>query len=80
MSSVYSGATLPSGREPTSAQLDLMNESWTQTDVTADGTEGTVGMFGYRLDGDACPTVWGDCYDEYYFYMNFVPFADITVT
>ena len=60
-----------------------MDESWTQTDVTADGTEGTVGLFGYQLtssDKDACPTVWGDCYDEYYFYMNFVPFDDISTT
>ena len=36
-------------------------------------------MFGYeRSDGDSCP--WGDCHDEYYFYMQFQPFEDIRAT
>ena len=34
-------------------------------------------MFGYeRGDGDDCP--WTECEDEYYFYMRFQPYADIT--
>ena len=79
MSSWYAGATLPSGREPTSAQTELMNKAWSEASVTAANTYGTVGMFGYeRSDADDCP--WGDCEDEYYFYMTFVPFEDIRNT
>ena len=56
-----------------------MNENWTQDNVTAPNSQGTVGLFGYeREDGDTCP--WIDCEDEYYFYMKFVPFAVITGT
>ena len=54
----YKASTLPSGREPSSSQLDLMDESWVQTDVTKTDTEGTVGMFGYENDdNNDCP--WG---------------------
>jgi len=77
MSTWYYGSTLPSGREPTSGQLEMMNEVFSVTSVTKADTYGTVGMFGYeRNSGDDCP--WGECEDEYYFYMRFVPFyADL---
>ena len=77
--------TLPSGRDPTASQLALMSNNWTATGVTKTNTDATVGMFGYELvDGDTCP--WGTeddgvtCYDEYYFYMKFVPMYDILST
>ena len=56
-----------------------MNEAWSAASTTAANTYGTVGMFGYeRSDADDCP--WGDCQDEYYFYMQFVPYEDIRNT
>ena len=79
MSTWYTGSTLPAGRAPSSGQIELMNEAFSQSAVTASNTYGTVGMFGYeREKTDDCP--WGDCQDEYYFYMKFVPFENIVST
>ena len=73
----YTASTLPSGREPSNSQLDSMNTSWTQDNVTKTGTTGTVGMFGYE-NGDCNDTPWDECEDEYYFYMTFEPFTEIS--
>ena len=85
MSNYYTAATLPSGRDPTASQLADMNTNWQATKVTKASVPGTVGMFGYEVsDADTCP--WGEdgseicSYDEYYFYMKFVPYDDITAT
>lgn len=69
MTTWYTGAALPSGREPSSSQMSDMEEAWTEDNVTAAGTVGTVGMFGY--DNSSCDMQWGNCEDEYYFYMKF---------
>ena len=75
----YTASTLPSGRDPSNSQLDSMNTSWTQDNVTKTGTTGTVGMFGYE-NGDCNDTPWDECEDEYYFYMKFEPYAEISGT
>ena len=40
-------------------------------------------MFGYEI-GDADTCVWGadgeTCYDEYYFYMKFIPIEDVSAS
>ena len=81
MSNYYTAATLPPGRDPTASQIADMNTNWTATKVTAASSTGTVGMFGYELgDNDTCPWGGDPCYDEYYFYMKFVPYEDIRGT
>ena len=57
--------------------MELMDEAWSYTSVTAANTYAIVGLFGYeRSNSDDCP--WGSCEDEYYFWMKFVPFENIT--
>ena len=73
MSTWYYGASLPSGREPSNAQLDKMKDDWEEDGVTKSGTVGVVGMFGHSFGGGDSE-VWGESYDEYYFYMKFTPY------
>ena len=83
MENAYLLSTLPEGRTPTADQIAEMNTSWTATGITKTSTIGTVGMFGYEIsDADTC--YWGEdngvCYDEYYFYMKFVPIEDVSAS
>ena len=72
--------TLPDGRDPSATQATLMNTDWSATGVTAEGTKGTIGLYGYEKKGehDTCP--WGekDCSDEYYLYIKFKPYDNVT--
>ena len=43
--------------EPTTAQKDLMNKAWSQTNINQTNTPGTIGMYGTA--------------EKYYFYMTF---------
>ena len=44
--------------QPSSAQINMMDQTWSETNVNTDGTLGTVGMFGTS--------------NKYYFWMSFL--------
>ena len=43
---------------PSAAMIELMNTAWSQTNINAASTAGTIGMYGSD--------------DKYYFYMTFI--------